>query len=304
MRIELAVLFLFIFLSALTQDAASAKSEWFRFTLSKNLDPGSPADRTKILDAPAGKHGFLKVKSEMFVFEDGSPARFWGTNFGSHVSFPSKEEAESLARRISFLGFNIVRLHHLDFYDEPGGIFKSGTSELSPAQLERLDYLVYQLKKYGIYVNMNLLTMRRFRSGEGVAEAEKIQPGGKPVAFFDPKLIELQKKYAKDLLGHKNPYTGLRYAEEPAVAFVELTNENSLFDFWKWDNLNGYLGGLKKGSIPPYYVAELDQLWNQQLKEKYGRDSNSKRPLFATLGILTAAQRSDIENFYIDLQKD
>jgi len=32
-------------------------------------------------EKPAGKHGFLQVKGENFVFEDGTPAKFWGTNF-------------------------------------------------------------------------------------------------------------------------------------------------------------------------------------------------------------------------------
>jgi hypothetical protein len=34
------------------------------------------------------------------------------------------------------------------------------------------------------------------------------------------------------LLLHKNPYTGTTYAEEPAVAFVEVNNENSLLSSW------------------------------------------------------------------------
>jgi hypothetical protein len=37
-------------------------------------------------------------------------------------------------------------------------------------------------------------------------------------------------------LTHKNPYTGTTYAEEPAVAFVEINNENSLISNWKIRN--------------------------------------------------------------------
>ena len=32
-----------------------------------------------------------------------------------------------------------------------------------------------------------------------------------------------------NLLKHKNPYTGLTYAEEPALCFIELQNEDDIF---------------------------------------------------------------------------
>ena len=32
-------------------------------------------------EKPAGRHGFLKADGGSFVFEDGTPGRFWGTNF-------------------------------------------------------------------------------------------------------------------------------------------------------------------------------------------------------------------------------
>ena len=32
-------------------------------------------------EKPAGIHGFVTQKEDTFVFEDGTEARFWGTNF-------------------------------------------------------------------------------------------------------------------------------------------------------------------------------------------------------------------------------
>ncbi len=32
-----------------------------------------------------------------------------------------------------------------------------------------------------------------------------------------------------NLLKHKNPYTGLTYAEEPALSYIELQNEDDIF---------------------------------------------------------------------------
>ena len=51
-------------------------------------------------EKPAGKHGFLKAEGDRFVFEDGTPVRFWGTNLNSGACFPEKPYAEKLAKRL------------------------------------------------------------------------------------------------------------------------------------------------------------------------------------------------------------
>ena len=46
---------------------------------------------------------------------------------------------------------------------------------------------------------------------------------------FHPDLIAANKRYARDLLTHVNAYTKARYADEPAVAMVEINNEDTIF---------------------------------------------------------------------------
>ncbi len=263
--------------------------EWYPFVIPAKLDPDSPANMGKlVLDPPAGKHGFVKVKDGHFYFEDGTRARFWGTNLCFSACFPEKKHAEMIADRIAFFGFNAVRLHHMDFYFEPRGIFKNvdpafkdpqkkRTGFLSEKQLSRLDYLIYLLKQRGIYIDMNLLVSRHFTEADGVKDAEALGMAAKPVSMFDPRLIELQKKYAKDLLTHYNPYTKLRYCDDPAIALVEITNENSIIASWKYNQLNGRFLGLKKSAIPDYYSIQLDKLWNDWLKTKYKTTGNVKK---------------------------
>jgi hypothetical protein len=65
-------------------------------------------------EKPAGKHGFLKVVNDKFIFEDGTEARFWGTNFNSAQNFPSHEHSEKVAKRLAKTGVNLVRFHQLD----------------------------------------------------------------------------------------------------------------------------------------------------------------------------------------------
>ena len=94
---------------------------------------------------------------------------------------------------------------------------------------------------------------------------------GKALTYFDPQLLRLQREYAAQLLGHVNPHTGNRYAEEPAVALVEMVNENSILESWT----QGRLRGEQRtpfgtwGDIPPAYAADLDRLWNDWLVQRY-----------------------------------
>ena len=238
------------------EETSSEDEEWYPFALTEQMDPDSPANIGKlILDSPAGKHGFLKVSGNRFVFEDGTPIKFWGINLCFSASFPDKKQAEIMAKRLAFFGFNAVRLQHMDYYFEPKGIFEDvspaykdpqlkETGHLSKAQLNRLDYLIYQLKIQGIYIDIPLLVSRRFTEADGLKDAQSFGLAAKPLSLFDRNLIELQKKYAKDLLTHNNPYTGLQYYNDPAIALIEITNENTLLD-------------IDTESLPDYYQRQF-----------------------------------------------
>ena len=161
------VLVLSLFCAPYTTSSENKESDWFPFVLAEKLDPASLVNIGKlVLDAPAGKHGFVTARDGHFYFEDGTRARFWGTNLCFDACFPSKEQAEMMAERIAFFGFNAVRLHHMDFHFEPRWIFKDicptyqdpqlkKTGILSGRQLDRLDCLIYQLKQRGIYIDQS-----------------------------------------------------------------------------------------------------------------------------------------------------
>ncbi|MDD5679784.1 MAG: hypothetical protein PHI59_00880 [Candidatus Omnitrophica bacterium] len=221
-----------------------------------------------------------------------------------------------LANRIAFFGFNAVRLHNMDSSFEPRGIFKDvcadikdtqmkKTGILNEDQLEKLDYLIYQLKIRGIYIDMNLLVGRRFVKADGVVNADALKAAAKPASMFDPTLIKLQEQYARDLLTHKNKYTNLRYCDDPAMALVEITNENSIVYYWRSNILNGTIYGLKKDPLPDDYVKELDKKWREWLKIKYGTaaDISAKRPIYKIRQFYNQQTVQDAENFYTDLEK-
>ncbi len=226
-------------------------SSWRPFSAAEGSLKGL-LDASALLDAPAGKHGFLGVKEGHFQFVDGTKIRFFGVNIEAPQALPFHKEAELMAERLAQHGFNIVRIHHLDTPWANPNIFDprfKDTQHLSAESLDRLDYFVAQLKKRGIYVYMDLLVSRLFKGKDNVSASGRLGKGAKIAAEFNPNLIKLQKKYAHDLLTHRNAYTGLRYVDEPAIALVDLINESSMFMLPK-----------KIRTLPEIYLDELEKL--------------------------------------------
>ena len=214
-------------------------------------------------EKPAGKHGFLKAEGRSFKFEDGTVAKFWGTNFNGAGCFPEHGYAEKLAKRLSKLGINLVRFHQLDSEWHTPNIFqftkgkRMTNGHLDPESMERLDYLIYCLKKEGIYVYLDMITYRKFRSDEGVAEAHMLKDSAKPYSIFNRRLIELQKEFCTEIWGHYNPYTELKYSDDPVIVLSEITNECDLFG-------NSHL---KVSGFEEPYKSEFNALFNEWLKD-------------------------------------
>jgi hypothetical protein len=240
--------------------------------------PGTATDVSSLNARPAGVNGFITAKNGRFVeSKTGKRVRFLGTNLAAHSAFPSHEDAEKVTARLAKYGINIVRLHHMDndFWSADATIWDGAFKDhrhINPAQLDKLDYLIAQLKKNGIYANINLHVSRQFSEGDGFpASVDKIPTSfDKRVDYYDRRMIALQKEYAKQLLSHVNPYTHLTYAEDPAVAVVEINNENSLVGD-PWANIGGDLD-----QMPEPFLGELVGFWNTWLAKKYGTDDKLK----------------------------
>ncbi len=220
---------LFVCLNQSAEPSTNDTGDWFPFTLPWDT---AALDVSFLNEKPAGKHGFLTAKSGHFVFADGTPARFWGTCFSAGANFPTHEQSEKIARRLARYGVNIIRTHHADAsWAERHFFFKDrdNTQEFDPESLDRFDYLIYCLKREGIYVYLDQLVNRKFKPGDHVDAVDELPVCAKPYSNFDPRLIELQKKFSHDLWTHVNPYTKLAYRDDPAIALMEFANENDLF---------------------------------------------------------------------------
>lgn len=280
------------------------------FTLNyrEALGASSPVDVSFLLDAPAGKHGFIHAANGHLETGDGQRIRFWGVNVtdwspGS-TQIPPKKDAALWAATLARYGVNCVRLQFLDFV-VPRGLIAAGnnTQHFDPKQMDREDYFLAQLEKRGIYIDFNLLVGRPFKAGDGVVDADKIRQGAKGISLYDPKLIELQKEYARELLTHYNPYTKREYRNDPAVAIVEINNEDAI-----WVGFRG---------PSPYYNRELDSIYNKWLRKHAGRvdarvvrqatgvTGNQPVPLLAWPAVASASpQHYNVEaRFYLWLER-
>lgn len=250
---------------------------WIPYTCNM-IEKGSALDMSFLLHPPSGKNGFLTVKGEKFFFDDGTQARFWGADLAGEACFPDKEDAERLADLISRLGYNIVRFHHIDvvapWTDKViqrslfGGQQPVTTRRIDPVMLDKLEYLWFCLKERGIYIKLSHLSSRKIMKGDGFPGPNdafnNVGAGLKLEGEIDPFLIGLQQEYLKQLLTHKNPYTGMSMAEDPTLALIEIINEDALLYY-------GVGEGFSTNS--EYYRKMFRESYNTWLKKKYGSTS-------------------------------
>ena len=294
------------------------------FTISHNK-ANSRIDLSNMLEAPAGKDGWVTIRDGHLWKPSGERLRLWGVNVtdwrpGSAM-IPAKEHAPIYAAALASFGINCVRLHFLDL-PTPRGIIDStrdDTQHFDSEQLDRLDFWIAELKRRGIYCDLNIVVGRSYKAGDQVRDYDRIG-WAKALTFFDPRLIELQKQYATALLTHYNPYTRSAYRDEPAIVIVELVNENSLVEAW-------CQGRLEPGEpesdepnwrpITPYYAAMLDRMYNDylvrlhsdklpRLRESSGITDDSPLPrLRPDEFALATTERFQIEaGFYQAIERD
>ncbi len=226
--------------------------DWFPLLADEDtFDPRSVIDMSRLVPAPAGQFGFLKANGKDLKFEKASaPVKLWGC--GANVE-PGRYSREQLAVRAKYLrkfGINTVRQHAV--WDE-----LNTNGKIDPQKLDQYDWWFAELKKNGIYTDWSVFYHWTITRDTGYPLFDELDGSGNVrdtygVITAAPALWELRNKVVVELLNHKNPYTGLRYADDPALAVVEMQNEDSIF-FW---NPLGELASDK----PKKWAAHAQQL--------------------------------------------
>ena len=166
-------------------------------------------------------------------------------------------------------------MHKFTYAKNDSGIGDlNDSTKFDPAGLDRLDYFSSQLKKNGVYFGWSHTYGLKVRPGDRARllafdEIVKAFPGGNTYAFinFAPDVQDLLIESVINLLKHKNAYTGLTYAEEPALNFIELQNEDDILFYSS--------AGALKGC--PTYQKQFTGRFAAWLKTKYGSEEGLKK---------------------------
>lgn len=212
-------------------------SQWKPLAYQRKRIPGSPLDFSFLADAPAGKYGFIRAAPDGNLTFENAPdrrIRLYGANLCFTANYLTREQADELAEYFIYCGYNTVRLHHHDTLltdpDAPDSV------TLNEGQLAKLDYLLFRMKEKGIYVTTDLYTNRKFKPGDNIPECNLYtQPLMKHLLPLSRAAMENWKAFARRWMSHRNPYTGLTWAEEPALYCVNLVNEEPLTLYWNQD---------------------------------------------------------------------
>lgn len=211
-----------------------------------------------------GASDFVSIKDGHFQTPDGKRIKFVGTSLYYTACYPDSNDAVLVAKRLSSLGFNAVRFVA---YDYPFWLLEPGNAStvLNAAQIKRLDWFVYQLKLHGIYIYLPVHSTWQPRPGDGVAKWDTI-PTSMP--YVEPDFRQAHKRVVRLLMEHINPYTGVAWKDEPALAIMDLTYESSLTYLWERGNLTKP----ERGYLTDYHIKRLDTIFTVYLQEKYKND--------------------------------
>lgn len=201
-------------------------SEWIPVRPSVSFQRGSALDWSYMNTSAAGSKGWLKAIGGKFYFENepGTEVRFVGANLSHYANFPTHAEAEQMADNISALGYNTVRLHHIDQILTMDTAGNSVT--LNANYLDKLNYLFAALKNRGIYLSIDLFSLRDLRNNE-IIPGDTGMGEFKALYLANDSLRQNLLTYASRLLEQTNPYTGLKWKDDPALAWVNICNENN-----------------------------------------------------------------------------
>lgn len=227
---------------------------WFPFEPDADRFTESPLDLRFLNERYAGENGWIRARGENFVHErTGEVVRFWAVNAGPGVVNLSKPKIDHLARMLAKYGVNMVRLH--------GSVWdRNQIDRIDQEFLGKIHYFIYAMKREGIYSVLSIYfpLWIQMQDHHGFAGY-----GGRfPFAllYFDEKFQGFYRNWWRSLLTTPNPYTGVPLAKEPAVAVLEMINEDSTL-FWTFTPYE---------NIPEQQMPTIERAFGTWLTRKYG----------------------------------
>lgn len=246
---------------------------WYAFQGKSPIPETSEWAMRSWLEAPAGKHGRIRADGDRLVY-NGKPIKLWGTNVCYESCAPNRDLADRRADFYAALGINTVRLHkYADGTGWAGILAQDSHVEYDKAKLDRMDYFVAALKKRGIYTKLSPVFIMKLGPAEraavpfmdelGEMSGNRVNPKHGSI-YLAPEIQDLLIEQVTKLLKHENPYTGMTYAADPAIAYVEIYNEDSAL-------FGGVTACMSRSATLRKRAGEWFADW---LRRKYGDESS------------------------------
>lgn len=211
-----------------------ANGEWIPLKQELEIVPGSALDLSSqgfIRGACGSKGRVITTQDGHFAFakEPNKPQRFYGINLCYSAQYLPKEQVDRLLDRLVLLGYNTVRIHHYE-----SGLTNDKTGfDWDPAKVDQLDYLMAGCAKRGLWLTTDLYVSRPVSAAQIGQQGSEIEMDRfKVLVPVNDKAFEDWCAFSRKFLDRVNPYTGVRLADDPALAWLSLINEGPLANFW------------------------------------------------------------------------
>jgi hypothetical protein len=239
-------------LGAACAHGAESADKWSFVHPEDHFGADALLDLRGLNEGTAGESGFVRVSGDGgFVRGDGTPIRFWAC--GSREYLKGAEELARHARFLAKIGVNMVRIH--------AQIGADGDSpELTDVNQQQIDGIwraVAAFKREGIYLTISPYWAMNRPAGRWGIEGYAGRGDLWGLLFFNETLQKGYEAWVRRLYTRVNPYTGIPLARDPAVAIIQIQNEDGMF----FDTMD---------RIAPEQRRALGRKFGEWLKVKYG----------------------------------
>lgn len=203
------------------------KKEWVAVDIPEDIyvREGSALDQSRFFDsAPAGTYGRVILSERGTLAFEKTPekdVRFKGFSeysLSHFLKFPQEKRTEEIkryAKSFKTHGYNFARISFEILRDDMSDIERE-------ALYDTADRLLYELKKNGVYVH---LTLTWYKMGLKDYDFHIRDDVKLRAVFGEPKVRAQWAKNATYVLNHFNPYTGMRWKDDPMFVCAEYYNE-------------------------------------------------------------------------------
>jgi len=232
------------------KEGLAGEKGWFVFDPDPQPQGASATDLRFLNEPEAGAGGFIGVKDAHFIHtKSGAPVRFWGVNGPASKTYDAlRREARLLAR----YGINLVRVYH-SYYNDKG--------DFDPAAVQLSLDTVEAMKAEGVYSYFSIYWPLSLRPAPGTPWLEGYDGKKPPVAalYFNKSFQKRYREWWTALLLTRSERTGKRLIDEPAVAGIEIVNEDNYF-WWSFNN----------DAVPDAELRLAEEQFASWLTKKYG----------------------------------